>query len=956
MKKFKSLLGIGILIFSLAGCAGEYDPDQQIGHTHTYSSDWSYDEEYHWHQATCEHKDKVSEKAKHSFVMREIEPTYEADGVKTYTCSVCGYSYSEKGKNKLEHNYSSSYSHDNDHHWRACTDEGYEDLYIDYGEHSFSDTRVEPTYDTKGSVTHTCSCGYSYTEELDVLTHHYSDDWSTDGTYHWHACTDEGYEDLYTEKARHTYSDYVYKTYPTDTTPGTKERYCTVCECVEKVSFDAISSSAYTVTEYDDYCTIYSSVHYISDEVIYIPSHVNGKPVKVISGFWLAHSKAVLIPDTVETIQAGAFYGCSSLESVYIPASVKEILIDEGSYAGYMFSGSKANFYVDKANLNFVSDNGSLYTKDYKTLLIAGYSTNLSIQEGTEYIGGYAISIAGKHLKTVSIPSSLKEIGEGAFAGCSELKEVTVFEGVQSIGDKAFSGCYKLTAISLPSSVKSIGNSAFSGCGFKQFSIPSGVESIGEQILYNTPVETIVVDSSNKNFVAENNVLYTKDYSRLLVVAPSYSGGFVVREEVISIDSNAFYNCTAITSLTIGKNVTDLREAGFDSCKALETVNWNVINGDNKFNKNFVKNVNFGKDVKYLPAGLLNGEINVTLYDSFEYDITDMFGECTIKNLNNVDGLNYIGNKEEPYLVLVSADKDITTATIKDGCKYVLSKAFKDITSLVSTVIPSSMKKVGQYAYSGCTSLNSVTINEGLTIVSTSMFSGCTSLSSIILPDSLLRIESKAFYNCSFTQLTLPVNLTYLSGEAIAWCPSLKTLYWNSRDLQTQIFGDAYKPTTQLTKVVFGETVEVIHSNSFSSSTTLSTLEFSNGESILTIEEGAFYGLYNCLSTIVFGSSVNTICKYGFESCKLSSVVLAEGVERLESQAFYKCADMTSVTLPKSLKFIGSGVFHGEYISSLTYLGTIAEWEQIEKEGNIIARKNKDHYYLACSDGNVEIF
>ena len=28
-------------------------------HTHTYSSDWSYDETYHWHAATCEHTSEV---------------------------------------------------------------------------------------------------------------------------------------------------------------------------------------------------------------------------------------------------------------------------------------------------------------------------------------------------------------------------------------------------------------------------------------------------------------------------------------------------------------------------------------------------------------------------------------------------------------------------------------------------------------------------------------------------------------------------------------------------------------------------------------------------------------------------------------------------------------------------------------------------------------------------------
>lgn len=46
-------------------------------HTHTYSDAWTYDNAYHWHAATCEHKEEISDKAEHVLV----------DG----KCSVCGY-------------------------------------------------------------------------------------------------------------------------------------------------------------------------------------------------------------------------------------------------------------------------------------------------------------------------------------------------------------------------------------------------------------------------------------------------------------------------------------------------------------------------------------------------------------------------------------------------------------------------------------------------------------------------------------------------------------------------------------------------------------------------------------------------------------------------------------------------------------------------------------------------
>lgn len=62
---------MAIVMMTFAGCSSE------IAHTHTYSEAWTYDEDYHWHKATCEHTSEISGKEAHAFV----------DGL----CSVCGY-------------------------------------------------------------------------------------------------------------------------------------------------------------------------------------------------------------------------------------------------------------------------------------------------------------------------------------------------------------------------------------------------------------------------------------------------------------------------------------------------------------------------------------------------------------------------------------------------------------------------------------------------------------------------------------------------------------------------------------------------------------------------------------------------------------------------------------------------------------------------------------------------
>ena len=71
--------------------------DPELAHTHTYADVWSKDADYHWHAATCEHATEVKDKAAHAWDNGTITTpaTEEAEGVKSYTCTVCGATKSE---------------------------------------------------------------------------------------------------------------------------------------------------------------------------------------------------------------------------------------------------------------------------------------------------------------------------------------------------------------------------------------------------------------------------------------------------------------------------------------------------------------------------------------------------------------------------------------------------------------------------------------------------------------------------------------------------------------------------------------------------------------------------------------------------------------------------------------------------------------------------------------------
>jgi len=101
--------------------------------------------------------------------------------------------------------------------------------------------------------------------------------------------------------------------------------------------------------------------------------------------------------------------------------------------------------------------------------------TDVVIVEGVTGIGNLAFTDSS--LETLVIPSSVTEIGEGAFRGCTSLRSVVIPEDVTEIGPGAFEGCTSLASVTIPSSVTGIGDSAFEGCtSLSMARVPAGLK------------------------------------------------------------------------------------------------------------------------------------------------------------------------------------------------------------------------------------------------------------------------------------------------------------------------------------------------------------------------------------------------------------------------------------------------------------------------------------------------
>ena len=187
------------------------------------------------------------------------------------------------------------------------------------------------------------------------------------------------------------------------------------------------------------------------------------------------------IPDGVTSIGVRAFTGCENLSEVTIPDTVK--FIGENAF----FDCNRLiNVTVSEKNNVFKSINGSLYSKDGKTLI--RYATGRTdgafvVPDGVTSIGKYAFYKCAS-LTNVALPNSIINIEDAAFASCINLTNISFSSNLMSVGKSAFSGT-NLKNVVLPDKLKEISGHTFSYCkNLTSIVIPESVTSIGQDAFY----------------------------------------------------------------------------------------------------------------------------------------------------------------------------------------------------------------------------------------------------------------------------------------------------------------------------------------------------------------------------------------------------------------------------------------------------------------------------------------
>ena len=418
---------------------------------------------------------------------------------------------------------------------------------------------------------------------------------------------------------------------------------------------------------------------------------------KVIGGmaFWITTPNSVYIPESVKGISDEAFANCGA-NSINIPESVEYIgilafvfepelkggapleisanvkKIGEGAFANRNIT----EFVVDENNPNYSSDEyGVLYSKDMKKL----------------------IAFPDKApLKGFTIPDSVKEISDWAFAFCN-LNNIVIPESVEKIGYGAFSVFRSLSELILPDNLKELGDNVVSDSVITLLDTGNGITDINiyaheiKQIKIGKSIENLQSSASEKYIVNPENEYFSSDeqgvlYDKEKTIIVRYPRNSSVEHYVMP----STVVCSVYPDLSI-------------SSPALKTITFS----ENFYSKNYIS------DHKYLWE--FSPFSNYTAEKFIMPEANPLF--CTDEN-----GVIFSKNKE--FLYKYPSKKSNEEYTVPEGVKIIASHAFYYCDSLKKITVPDNVIIIGSYAFYGCQNLGEIDIPDNPIIICEYAFYG----------------------------------------------------------------------------------------------------------------------------------------------------------------------------------------------------------------------------------------
>ena len=318
--------------------------------------------------------------------------------------------------------------------------------------------------------------------------------------------------------------------------------------------------------------------------------------------------------------------------------------------------------------------------------------------------------------------------------------------------------------------------------------------------------------------------------------------------------------------------------------------------------------------------------ISVTLPKTVTRIGDDAFGFCgSLPMVTIPAGVTRIGDRAFTYC------SNLAMATLPVALQEIGENAFAQCTKLTSVAIPAGLKTIGAGAFAGCSNVSAITVEaknadyvvmdgvlfnkektalvqypagrvatsyvipKEVTSLRGSAFNGAKNLTAVTIPAKVTEIGNEAFVNCvKLTSITIPATVKTIGANVFGYCQELA-------EIKVEAANTAY---TSVDGVLFDKAKKTLIKYPEGRNATVYAIP----AEVTNIESYAFEYTKN-LTSITIPTSVKKIGFAAFASTVLTSVVIPDGVDTISDMTFRWCLNLRSVTLPASIKMIGFGAF-----------------------------------------------
>ena len=308
---------------------------------------------------------------------------------------------------------------------------------------------------------------------------------------------------------------------------------------------------------------------------------------KVTPMFYDSPLECIDIPKSVVNIGDGCFFGCKNLQAINIPKDSHLEVVGSACFGrcnkleSISFPKSLKEFrgYLEKEPVNGeVKVFGGTFF-ECKNLRSVFIPEDCKL----EYLPMFCLKEC-YNLVEITLPSSLKVLGEWCFKDCSSLTNIMLPEGTEVLGTFCFGFCEALESINLPSTLREIESYCFSNCHKLQgkLVVPEGVERLGDGSFASTSITSISLPNTIREIGDEC-------FSGCTTLVENQNGKLVFPERIERLGNRSFEGCHSLKNIELPNALReigdqcfmwcDIRSLDFTNCKNLRSIGASAFSG-----------------------------------------------------------------------------------------------------------------------------------------------------------------------------------------------------------------------------------------------------------------------------------------------------------------------------------------------------------------------------------------